>query len=63
MSKANRRAFLKRSISVAGAAAAAGPFQGLLARSRYGHRGINNRAGYGPLVEAMDPLFEPDSAP
>ena len=54
MSTTDRRKFLKRGVTIAGAAAAAGPFQGLLARSESGLRGIDNNAGYGPLVPAMD---------
>ena len=54
MSKSNRRKFLKNGMSIAGAAALAGPYQGLLARPGNGHRGINNGAGYGPLFEARD---------
>ena len=54
VSKSNRRKFLKNGMSIAGAAALAGPYQGLLARPGNGHRGINNGAGYGPLFEARD---------
>lgn len=57
MSKANRRAFLRKSTAMVGAAALAGPFQGLLARAGgvvAGNSGVNNHAGYGDLVDAMD---------
>ena len=54
MSQANRRKFLRGGLSLAGAAALAGPYQGLLARSGHGHRGVNNRAGYGRLFDAYD---------
>lgn len=54
---ANRRAFLRKATAVAGTAALAGPFQGLLARAGgvvAGNSGVNNKAGYGDLVDAMD---------
>jgi secreted PhoX family phosphatase len=57
MENSNRRAFLRKTTTVAGAVALAGPFQGLLARAGgvvAGNSGVNNKAGYGPLVDAMD---------
>ncbi|MGI9324164.1 MAG: alkaline phosphatase PhoX [Pseudomonadales bacterium] len=57
MSQANRRKFLRASAAVAGTAALTGPFQGLLARAggvRAGKPRVNNKAGYGPLVDTMD---------
>ncbi len=54
MSQENRRKFLKSGLTVAGAAALAGPYQGLLARSGHVRHGINNRAGYGPLRDVLD---------
>lgn len=50
----NRRKFLRTGAGIAGAAALTGPYQGLLARGYGRKRGINNRAGYGPLTEAVD---------
>ena len=57
MARPNRRAFLRKSVAAAGAVALSGPFQGLLARAggvQAGNSGVNNHAGYGPLVDAMD---------
>jgi len=54
MTTTDRRTFLQRSVALAATAAAAGPYQGLLARSATTQRGVNNNAGYGPLMPAMD---------
>ncbi|MFK7913469.1 MAG: alkaline phosphatase PhoX [Pseudomonadales bacterium] len=53
MSQTNRRKFMGAAAALAGTAAM-GPYQGLLARHGKGYRGINNRAGYGPLRDAVD---------
>ena len=53
--QSNRRAFLRKTGSIAAAAAFAGPFQGLLAQGNgWERRRSNNKFGYGELVDAMD---------